>query len=207
MGKTEVPPELEGDDHFAYVVGYPDGMIHPESNITRAEVATIFFRLLDDEIRDANLTKDNSFSDVTSDLWYNTAVSTMAKLNIIKGYPDGNFHGNDNITRAEFAAIAARFDKKPGNGTIYFSDTANHWAKDEIEKAARNGWINGYPDGTFLPDKKITRAEAMALVNHVLIRDPQSPEDLLEDMIKWPDNADTSKWYYLEIQEATNSHD
>jgi uncharacterized repeat protein (TIGR02543 family) len=203
---TPVPAPLNGDDHFAYVIGYPDGNVHPEANITRAEVATIFFRLLKDEVREANWSETNSFSDVTAGMWFNNAVSTMAKMGIVTGYPDGTFKPNENITRAEFAAIAARFDENANSTNADFSDISGHWAAVEIAKAAANGWVNGYPDGTFKPDQKITRAEAMALVNRVLNRDPEDPSDLLDNMIKWPDNMDTNKWYYLDVQEATNSH-
>ncbi|MBQ7492672.1 MAG: S-layer homology domain-containing protein [Clostridia bacterium] len=205
--KTNVPEWLNGMDHDAYIIGYPDGMVHPEANITRAEVATIFFRLLTNEIRDKNLTEINAFSDVKDGMWFNAAVSTMAKLDIVTGYPDGTFRPNDTITRAEFAAIAARFDRETSAGETAFSDILGHWARTEIEKAAYNGWITGYPDGTFRPDRKITRAESMALVNRVLARDPERPEDLLPDMIRWPDNMNTGAWYYLDVQEATNSHD
>ncbi len=204
---TPVPADLNGKDHFAYIIGYPDGNVHPEANITRAEVATIFFRLLQDDVREANFTRSNGFSDVSARQWLNNAVSTMAKMDIVRGYPDGTFRPNENITRAEFAAIAARFDSKAGAPAADFSDVSGHWASAEIAKAAANGWINGYPDGTFKPDQDITRAEAMALVNRVLNRDPKDPSDLLESMIKWPDNMDTRNWYYLDVQEATNSHE
>ncbi|MBS1348073.1 MAG: VWA domain-containing protein, partial [Firmicutes bacterium] len=204
--KTTTPAMLNDDDHFAYVIGYPDGLVHPEATITRAEVATIFFRLLDDEVRSDNITKINYFSDVAADDWFNTAVSTLSKLQILTGYPDGSFGPNDPITRAEFAAIAARFDTHTANSTAGFSDIQGHWALAEINKAAENGWVNGYPDNTFRPDNNITRAEAMAMINRVLNRDPATPNDLLDDMIKWPDNMDTNQWYYLDIQEATNSH-
>lgn len=205
--KTETPPTLNGDDHYAYVVGYPDGLVHPEAQITRAEVATIFFRLLNENVRNAHMTKDNSFPDVNRGDWFNTAVSTMAELGIIKGYPDGTFGSNDPITRAEFAAIAARFDSSSVSTKANFKDIEGHWAELEISKAAANGWVNGYADNTFKPDQNITRAEAMALINRVLNRNPETPADLLSDMIKWPDNVDTAKWYYLDVQEATNSHD
>lgn len=202
-----VPEDLNCKDHFAYIIGYPDGNVHPEGTITRAEVATIFFRMLDDTVRSAFFTRDNSFSDVEEGQWYNNAISTMARMGVVKGYEDGTFRPNQNITRAEFAAIAARFDKTASSNLPVFTDTYGHWATYEIGKAARNGWINGYPDGGFKPNRAITRAEAMALVNRVLRRDPQNPADLLNNMIKWPDNMDTSIWYYLDVQEATNSHE
>ena len=201
-----VPTGLNGDDHYAYIVGYPDSTVRPQNGITRAEVATIFFRLLTDETRNANSTKSNSYSDVAAGAWYNHAVSTLSAMGIVKGDSQGKFNPNAPITRAEFAAIAARFDDKANTTAVDFSDIASHWAKDEISAAANNGWINGYTDGTFRPNNKITRAEAMTLVNRVLRRLPETAEDLHNDMIKWSDNSDTSAWYYLAVQEATNSH-
>ena len=202
----DVPTGLNGDDHYAYIVGYPDSTVRPQNGITRAEVATIFFRLLTDEIRNANSTKSNSYSDVAAGAWYNHAVSTLSAMGIVKGDSHGKFNPNAPITRAEFAAIAARFDDKANTTAVDFSDIASHWAKNEISAAANNGWINGYTDGTFRPNNKITRAEAMTLVNRVLKRLPEIAEDLHNDMIKWSDNSDTSAWYYLAVQEATNSH-
>ena len=202
----DVPTGLNGDDHYAYIVGYPDSTVRPQNGITRAEVATIFFRLLTDETRNANSTKSNSYSDVAAGAWYNHAVSTLSAMGIVKGDSQGKFNPNAPITRAEFAAIAARFDDKANTTAVDFSDIASHWAKDEISAAANNGWINGYTDGTFRPNNKITRAEAMTLVNRVLKRLPETAEDLHNDMIKWSDNSDTSAWYYLAVQEATNSH-
>lgn len=202
----DVPTGLNGDDHYAYIVGYPDSTVRPQNGITRAEVATIFFRLLTDETRNANSTKSNSYSDVAAGAWYNHAVSTLSAMGIVKGDSHGKFNPNAPITRAEFAAIAARFDDKANTTAVDFSDIASHWAKDEISAAANNGWINGYTDGTFRPNNKITRAEAMTLVNRVLKRLPETAEDLHNDMIKWSDNSDTSAWYYLAVQEATNSH-
>lgn len=204
--RSKTPSMLNGKDHFAYIVGYPDKTVHPQSSITRAEVATIFFRLLTEETRTANATKTNKYADVSSDKWYNQAVSTLSAMGIIKGDSRGNFNPNAPITRAEFAAIAARFDKTEDVAAASFGDVAMHWAKPEISVAANNGWINGYTDGTFHPDSKITRAEAMAMINRVLQRLPESKADLLDGMIQWSDNADTSKWYYLAVQEATNSH-
>lgn len=202
----DVPTGLNGDDHYAYIVGYPDKTVRPQNGITRAEVATIFFRLLTDETRNANSTKSNSYSDVAAGAWYNHAVSTLSAMGIVKGDSQGKFNPNAPITRAEFAAIAARFDDKANTTAVDFSDIASHWAKNEISAAANNGWINGYIDGTFRPNNKITRAEAMTLVNRVLKRLPETAEDLHNDMIKWSDNSDTSAWYYLAVQEATNSH-
>ena len=202
----KVPTGLNGNDHYAYIVGYPDKTVRPQNGITRAEVATIFFRLLTDETRNANSTKSNSYSDVAAGAWYNHAVSTLSAMGIVKGDSDGKFNPNAPITRAEFAAIAARFDDKANSTTADFSDIVSHWAKNEISAASNNGWINGYPDGTFRPDNKITRAEAMTLVNRVLKRLPETEEDLHNDMIKWSDNSDVSQWFYLDVQEATNSH-
>ena len=197
---------LNTTDHFAYIVGYGNGEVRPQNNITRAEVATIFFRLLTDDVRDENLTKTNRYSDVAATSWYNTAVSTLSSMGIITGYPDGTFRPNAAITRAEFAAIAARFDHDGDKTAAKFSDIANHWAKDEISIAYNNGWINGYPDGTFGPQRDITRAETMTLVNRVLNRQPETEDDLLPNMTVWTDNANPKAWYYLAVQEATNSH-
>ena len=202
----EVPTGLNGDDHYAYIVGYPDKTVRPQNGITRAEVATIFFRLLTDETRNANSTKSNSYADVDRGAWYNHAVSTLGAMGIVKGDTHGKFNPNASITRAEFAAIAARFDDKANTTAADFSDIASHWAKNEISAASNNGWINGYPDGTFKPDNHITRAEAMTLVNRVLKRLPETRDDLRDDMIKWSDNSDASQWFYLAVQEATNSH-
>ena len=203
---TGVPDKLNGDDHFAYVIGYPDGKVHPKGNISRAETATIFFRLLKADIRDRNLTADNEFSDVSDGQWHNKAISTMAKLGIVKGRRADRFDPDASITRAEFAAICARFNTKPVENSGSFSDISGHWAENEIERAAAFGWISGYPDGTFRPDARITRAEAMTMINRVLCRMPQSESDLLDSMVTWPDNK-PSDWHYLAVQEATNSHD
>lgn len=203
---TGVPDKLNGDDHFAYVVGYSDSTVRPNANISRAEVATIFFRLLKSDIRDGNLTADNDFSDVSDGQWHNKAVSTMAKLGIVKGRRADRFDPDASITRAEFAAICARFSTKPVENSGSFSDISGHWAENEIERAAAFGWISGYPDGTFRPDARITRAEAMTMINRVLCRMPQSESDLLDSMVTWPDNK-PSDWHYLAVQEATNSHD
>ena len=197
---------LNTTDHFAYIVGYGNGEVRPQNNITRAEVATIFFRLLTDDVRDENLTKTNRYSDVAATSWYNTAVSTLSSMGIITGYPDGTFRPNAAITRAEFAAIAARFDNDGDKTAAKFSDIASHWAKDEISIAYNNGWITGYPNGTFGPQRDITRAETMTLVNRVLNRQPETENDLLPNMVTWTDNANPNAWYYLAVQEATNSH-
>ena len=203
---STVPDMLNGDDHYAYVVGYSDGTVRPNANISRAEVATIFFRLLKEEVRDGNLTTENIFADVTNGQWHNKAISTMAKLGIVKGRRADSFDPDASITRAEFAAICARFNTKPVENSGSFSDISGHWAENEIERAAAFGWISGYPDGTFHPDARITRAEAMTMINRVLCRMPQSESDLLDSMVTWPDNK-PSDWHYLAVQEATNSHD
>ena len=203
---TGVPDKLNGDDHYAYVIGYLDGNVRPNANVSRAETATIFFRLLKSDIRDGNLIADNGFSDVSDGQWHNKAISTMAKLGIVKGRRADNFDPDASITRAEFAAICARFNTKPVENSSSFSDISGHWAENEIERAAAFGWISGYPDGTFRPDARITRAEAMTMINRVLCRMPQSKSDLLDSMVTWPDNK-PSDWHYLAVQEATNSHD
>lgn len=203
---TGVPDILNGDDHDAYVIGYPDGNVHPQGNISRAETATIFFRLLKADTRDGNLTAENVFADVANGKWFNKAVSTMAKLGIVKGRSAETFAPDAPITRAEFAAICARFNTKPTNTSNSFSDISGHWAEAEIERAVAFGWIAGYPDGTFRPDTYITRAEAMTMINRVLCRMPQSESDLLDSMVTWPDNK-PSDWHYLAVQEATNSHE
>ena len=203
---STVPGMLNGDDHFAYVIGYSDGMARPTANISRAEVATIFFRLLKDDIRDGNLTSYNTFDDITDGMWCSKSVSTMAKLGIVKGRGVGKFDPNANITRAEFAAICARFDTGLTNGASNFTDISGHWAEAEIERAASLGWIRGYMDGSFRPDTYITRAEAMTMINRVLCRIPENGDDLLSGMNVWPDNQPDA-WYYLAVQEATNSHD
>lgn len=197
---------LNTTDHFAYIVGYGNGQVRPQNAITRAEVATIFFRLLTDDVREENFTSTNKYTDVAAGAWYNNAVSTLGAMGIITGYPDGTFRPNAYITRAEFAAIAARFDADGDKTLAAFSDIANHWAKDEISVAYNNGWVDGYPDGTFGPQRNITRAETVTLVNRVLNRKPETEDDLLPDMTTWTDNADKKAWYYLAIQEATNSH-
>lgn len=203
---TGIPDWLNGRDHFAYMIGYEDGRVKPVSNISRAEVATIFFRLLSPEIREKNLTVSNVFTDVNEEMWCNTAISTMAKLGVVKGRTEETFAPNAFITRAEFAAVCARFDTYKTEGDSDFTDISGHWAEAEIERAATLGWICGYEDGTFRPENPITRAEAMAMINRVLCRLPESESDLLESMHIWPDN-EIGAWYYLTVQEATNSHD
>ena len=193
---VEIPDDdalgLNNTDHFAYIVGYGNGEVQPQNSITRAEVAAIFFRLLEDGIRNENFTHQNDFSDVAADAWYCSSVSTLSRMGIIAGYPDGTFRPNAPITRAEFAAIATRFDNNGDKTPVSFTDIIGHWAEGEITVAANHGWVSGYGDGTFRPQNQITRAETMSLVNRVLKRLPETPADLLPDMITWTDNADTS---------------
>ena len=204
--KTGVPDRLNGDDHFAYIIGRDDGLVHPEATITRAEVATIFFRLLTDEARAEYLTETSPFHDVAPDAWYATAVATMEAMGIVEGRAPAVFDPEAPITRGEFAAIAARFDSAPYDGADRFTDIGGHWAAEYINQAAVKGWVEGQPDGSFAPDRSISRAEAMTLVNRVLGRLPETADDLLDGMITWPDNPPDA-WYYLAVQEATNSHD
>lgn len=203
--KSSVPGMLNGEDHFAYVIGYSDGTVRPSANVSRAEVATIFFRLLKADVRDDNLTVANTFADVDESMWCNTAISTMAKLGVVKGRGADIFDPNVPITRAEFATICARFDTGLTDGDSNFTDISGHWAKSDIERAVLLGWIKGYTDGTFRPNNYITRAEAMTMINRVLCRLPESADDLLPDMNVWPDNS-LADWHYLAVQEATNSH-
>lgn len=202
----EIPlaPGLNKDDHFAYVVGYPDGTVRPDANIDRQETATIFFRLMQDSSRMENWSKTNPFKDVKASQWSNNAISTMSAAGILKGYEDGTFRPSAPITRGEFAAIAARFDSALYVGSDLFSDIAGHWAAPYINRAAQKGWIKGYEDGTFKPDQYITRAEAMTLVNAVLDRRVHA-DALLDGAVSWPDNPKDA-WHYEAVQEATNSH-
>lgn len=198
---------LNKEDHFNYIIGTPEGLSLPTANVTRAEVATIFFRLMTDDARAKFDSLDNNFSDVAKGKWYNRAISTLANAGIIKGDPAGTYRPGDPITRAEMAAIIARFgDFKEGGKT--FNDISGHWAQKYIELAASNGWINGNPDGTFKPNNNITRAETVAMINRVLDRQTKDVSDLLpvSQMTNWSDNMDTAKWYYRDMQEATNNH-
>ena len=201
-----VTPDLLNDaDHFAYVIGYPDGAVRPQGNITRAETATIFFRLLKDAVRNGNLLTSNAYQDVASSYWANTAISTMTGLGILQGRDSATFDPNAPITRAEFAAICARFDTGKSSGSQTFSDIRGHWAQDYIERAAELGWVKGFEDGSFRPNDCITRAQAMTMINRVLNRIPEDASDLLPDMNVWPD-CNPGDWFYLAVQEATNSH-
>ena len=200
------PSLLNGDDHFAYIIGSSDALVRPNDNITRAGVATIFFRLLKDSVRDANLLTGCTYTDVPDGHWANTAISTMTGLDIVRGYDAAAFGPGDPITRAQFAAICARFDTGKSNGSRTFSDIEGHWAKAYIERAAELGWISGFQDATFRPDAYITRAQAVTMINRMLNRLPEDPSDLLPGMNVWPD-CRPGDWFYLAIQEATNSHD
>ena len=203
---TPAPAWLNSDDHFAYVYGYPDGRVGPLNNITRAEVAAIFYRLLRKDIRMENQTTENSFDDVPADAWYVTEVSTLARLGVFVGRTTDVFAPDAPITRAEFATVCARFDQSGAAEDRDFSDIGGHWAEQYIRQAAALGWVQGYPDGTFGPDRPITRAEAVTMINRVLRRNPGSKDDLLSGMKVWPDNP-AGAWYYLEVQEATNGHE
>ena len=196
---------LNSVDHFAYIAGYTDGTVRPESNITRAEVATIFYRLMTDVYRAANWSDTNDFSDVNAGDWFNNAVSTCTKAGIVSGYSNGTFAPNQAITRAEFATIAARFldEEITGENAEGFSDIDGHWAKANILRAAEAGWVNG-DNGRFRPDNYITRAEVMTIVNRMLNRVPDE-DHLLPEMKTWSDNPKTA-WYYEAVQEATNEH-
>lgn len=202
----ETPPTTLNDtDHYAYIVGYEDGTIRPNGHITRAEAATVFFRLLTDKARDANLNDRSPYPDVSAGDWYNKAIATLSRMGILSGYEDGSFRPNATVTRAEFAAMAARFDTEAKPVDTPFTDLTGCWAADEIAKAYGKGWVNGYGDNTFRPNGPITRAEAVTLINRVLRRLPETDKDLLPDERTWPDNPETF-WGYLALQEASNSH-
>ncbi|MEF2965311.1 S-layer homology domain-containing protein [Paenibacillus sp. M1] len=199
------PPALETENHYDYINGYPDGTVKPLNNITREEVAAIFYRLLADDSRSAYLKTDNSFSDVAATRWSNQHISTMENAEVITGYPDGSFKPGRYITRAEFAAIASRFDKLDERQNDMFTDITGHWAEKYIASAANKGWIKGYADGTFKPDQYITRAEAAAFINSVLNRKVDK-NGIHEDAKMWPDNL-KGTWYYYDMLEATNHHE
>jgi len=199
----EIPLEIH--DHFGYIIGYPDGLVRPEGSITRAEVATIFFRLLTDAKRAECWSQTNSFTDVPADAWYNNAISTLAKAGVLEGYEDGTFRPDNAITRAELVKIAMSFYGTFDGIADAFTDVGSHWASAFINAAAELGFVNGYGDGTFQPDRQVSRAEAMKIINRTLGRSPEK-NHLHQSMIRWEDNADTTAWYYAEVQEATNSH-
>lgn len=200
------PDLLNDSDHFAYVIGYMDGNVRPYGLISRAETTTIFFRLLKDSVRDGNLLTSNTYTDVPDDYWANTAISTMTGLGIVQGRSTTTFDPKAPITRAQFAAICARFDTGKSSGEQSFTDIKGHWAEKYIERAAELGWIKGFEDGSFRPDTYITRAQAMTMINRVLNRIPEDESDLLPGMNVWPD-CNPGDWFYLAVQEATNSHD
>ena len=200
------PDLLNDSDHFAYVIGYMDGNVRPYGLISRAETTTIFFRLLKDSVRDGNLLTSNTYTDVADDYWANTAISTMTGLGIVQGRSTTTFDPKAPITRAQFAAICARFDTGKSSGEQTFSDIQGHWAEKYIQRAAELGWIKGLEEGTFRPDTYITRAQAMTMINRVLNRIPEDESDLLPGMNVWPD-CNPGDWFYLAVQEATNSHD
>ncbi len=200
-----VSDTLLTDDHFAYIIGYPDETVRPERNITREEATMIFYRLLRDEVRDAIFTTNSAFSDIAEERWSNSAISTMANGGYVAGRPNGTFDPEAPITRAEFATMAVRFASLMDTTGVSFTDIEGHWAESYILKAAKAGWIKGYPDGSFKPDEKITRAEAMTLVNNVLMRHVNE-EGLHADTRKWIDMKG-DEWYYYIVLEATNSHD
>jgi len=197
-------------EHVAYILGYPDGDMRPNDYVTRAEVATVFYRLLADDVRMAYWTLENPFADVEPGDWYNAAISVICSMEIIKGYFDGTFAPDDLITRGELATVAARFAGRMGlSGAkeTFFTDIQGHWAAADVGNAGRLGWVNGYPDMTFMPDNFITRAEFITLVNNILERIPETASDVLSgDMRVWNDNMDADEWYYLAVQEATNTH-
>ena len=205
-------PALNRRDHYAYIIGYPDGDVHPQGNITRAEVATIFFRLLRDPVRTQYWSQTNGYSDVPGNKWYNNAISTLSNMGIICGYPDGTFRPDAPITRAELTKIAASFFSDPRVAATYdgrFSDVHGaEWYISYLMTALEEGLIEGYPDGFFRPNRPITRAETCTIVNRTLGRKPEKDHLLPEsDMINWPDNINRNIWYYAQMQEATNSHD
>lgn len=199
-------PVLNTENHIAYIHGYEDGTVRPEEKITRAETAQIFYNLLTDESRTVFEATSCSFTDVPNGKWYTTCVATLANAGILRGYEDGSFQPNANITRAEMATIIARFAELK-NSYVTFSDIQRHWAQKEIELAASNGWILGYPDGTFRPDQSIKRDETVTMINRVLGRDKLTTVNMLSGMKTFPDNQNPLAWYYVAIQEAANSHE
>ncbi|MCL2842650.1 MAG: S-layer homology domain-containing protein, partial [Oscillospiraceae bacterium] len=192
--------------HYAYLIGFPDGTVGPRANITRAEVATIFFRLICDEYRIEIWSQENPFSDVALERWYNNSISTMANDGFLLGIPDGTFQPSRAITRGEFATIVSRFMNVTYTGAYRFPDIDGHWAADAINAVAYVGWVLGYPDGTFRPNAPITRSEVTAIVNRIFIRNLAEVDYLLYGLISWPDNANPNSWYYLHMKEAANSN-
>ena len=199
---------LNTDDHFAFINGYPDGSVQPEGNVTRAETAAILYRIMGDACQSYYKTNSSSYSDVARGDWYNTYVATLENAGVIVDTrTNGKFRPNDAITRAELASMIAQFAGLESASAAKFNDVGSrYWAAEEIAIAAKMGWINGYPDGSFRPDRNVTRAELMAMVNRALGRTPKSEDDLLSGMKTWRDNANVNAWYYLDVQEATNDH-
>ena len=198
-------PKLNTADHFAYVQGYPDGTVKPAGNITRAETAAILFRLMDDTSRNNYYSTKSGFRDVAAGSWYNTYVATLNNAGVITDSSNGYFRPNEAITRAELAAMLAKFSETTGAANYFNDVSASYWAANAIAICAKLGWITGYPDGTFRPDKNVTRAELMAMINRATGRAPKSADAFLPGMKTWIDNT-SDKWYYLDVQEATNSH-
>lgn len=198
-------PKLNTSDHFAYVQGYPNGTVKPAGNITRAETAAILFRLMDDASRKTYYSTKSGFRDVASGSWYNTYVATLNNAGVITDSSNGYFRPNEAITRAELAAMLAKFSETTGAANYFNDVSAKYWAANAIAICAKLGWITGYPDGTFRPDKNVTRAELMAMINRATGRAPKSADAFLPGMKTWSDNT-ADKWYYLDVQEATNSH-
>ena len=203
-----IPPIMEPVAHYAYLYGFPDGTVRPEEEITRAEVAAMLYRLLSEKVRSEYYMETTKYSDVPEDAWYKVEVATLTNLGLLEGYPDGTFGGNNTITRAEIATILARISGKDitDEGRTEFSDIQGHWAKAAIMTIEDFRWIQGYPDGTFMPEGLVTRAETVAMINRMLHRLPESVHDMHSQMKTWPDNADPNAWYYLDIQEASNGH-
>lgn len=202
-------PSVFRPDHIAYIYGFEDGTVRPNALITRAEVAAIFYRLLKDEVRVKYETNECPFPDIEEDAWYRTEATTLTNMGIFEGYPDGLFHGEDTITRGEFATILARLSERElsKKDKTEFTDIEGHWAEEEITLIEQFQWIVGYEDGTFRPNDFISRAEAVTMVNRVLHRMPESIGDMHKDMHIWPDNSDPEAWYYIAIQEASHTHD
>lgn len=206
FNKNANPRQLNRDDHFAYIKGYPDGTVRPEASLTRAEAVAILYRVMEKSCVERFHAESSSFRDVPDGKWYTTYVATLEKAGVIVDSKDGNFRPNDAITRAELASMLAQFANVTGGTTLFSDVPTTHWAADYIAAAVRSGWIQGYPGGTFRPEQTIKRAEMTAMVNRALGRDPQSASDLLEGMKTWKDNADPTAWFYLDIQEAANGH-
>jgi len=193
-------------EHYRYLIGDDRGLIRPGDNISRAEVATIFFRLVTDDYRERMWEQTNPFTDVHLSNWHNNAISTMTNAELLRGMPDGSFQPDRGITRAEFAAMISRFVELSHSGETMFPDISGHWAQDYISLVAELGWVVGMPDGNFEPNREITRAEAATVINRILVRHPETLDDLLEDRRSWPDKQNTNAWYYIELAEATNSN-